>query len=323
MMHQKNYSDSKYGIISDMKNLNMKKCISAVVSFASFATLFAQEILIVSTSDVSIYEEGTSSVEFGAQTWRWSAAEDSAIPSSLKKNFVTYSDAKPFAGGKEIILTSCEGGWAIVDRAKKTARAWGVCGTEAFSIEMIGEDIVAVSGKDDKSRSGCVFLFDLKNEGKKARFVFDKPRGLYWDKDRSLLWVLDAGALSGCKLSRDKEGVFSLNRYKIISLVDRDTGLGCDLRPMPASTNTLLSATMKGVIRFVNLKKMSWHINSSTIPVDAVNSYDANIKGKSFFVRKRSDGSESDMLEKRMWGRRFAPFKKIKGASIRRARWVQ
>ena len=35
------------------------------------------------------------------------------------------------------------------------------------------------------------------------------------------------------------------------------------------------------------------------------------------------DAAGGNVLEKRMWGRRFTPFKKVKGDSIRRARWVQ
>jgi hypothetical protein len=80
---------------------------------------------------------------------------------------------------------------------------------------------------------------------------------------------------------------------------------------------------MKGAVRLFDLKKMYWCKNSTTIPVDHVNSYDTNVDGKAFFVRFPKDASGSDVLEKRQWGRRFIPFKKIKGGVIRRARWVQ
>ncbi len=169
-----------------------------------------------------------------------------------------------------------------------------------------------------------MYIVDLKDRSKYAgRFVFDKPRGLYWEEGKSFLWVLDAGALTGCRFSRASDGTFSLNRAKIISLVDRDTGLGCDLRPLSKYTNGVLTASMKGAVRLFDLKKMYWCKNSTTIPVDQVNSYDTNVDGKAFFVRFPKDASGSDVLEKRQWGRRFIPFKKIKGAAVRRARWVQ
>ena len=305
-----------------MKSESMKKCFFAVISMTAFASLFAREILVVS-SDISIYDEGDESVNLGSRVWGWSAANDASIPSSAKKNFVTYCEAKPAAGGKEILVAASEGGWAIVDREKKKAVSWGVCGKEAFSIERIADEVVAVSGRDDKSTSGCVFIINTKKGGKTSRFVFDKPRGLYWEDGKSFLWVLDAGALTGCKFARASDGTFALNRAKIISLVDRDTGLGCDLRPVPKYTNTVLSASMKGVVRFIDLKKMTWCRNSTTIPVDQVTSYGANVEGKAFFVRPKKDGSCGDVLEKRLWGRKFVPFKKLKGVSIRRARWVQ
>lgn len=305
-----------------MKSESMKKCFFAVISMMAFASVSAQEI-VVASSDISIYEEGDASVNLGGRVWGWSAANDASIPSSAKKNFVTYCEAKPAAGGKEILVAASEGGWAIVDREKKKALSWGVCGKEAFSIERIADDVVAVSGRDEKSKSGCVFIINTKKGGKSSRFVFDMPRGLYFEEGKSFLWVLDAGALTGCKFSRASDGTFSLNRAKIVSLVDRDTGLGCDLRPVPKYTNGVLSASMKGAVRFFDLKKMYWCKNSTTIPVDQVNSYDASVDGKAFFIRFSKDAAGGNVLEKRMWGRRFTPFKKVKGDAVRRARWVQ
>lgn len=307
-----------------MKILNIKNCLLAVACItAPIAPVMAQEI-VVAASDISIYEEGDASVNFGNRVWSWSAADDSSIPKQFKTHFKTYCEVKPVSGGKEFLVAASEGGFAIVDRETKKARKWGICGQELFSIEKISDDVVAFSGRDHKSQSGCVFIIDLKNRKKTAgRFVFDKPRGLYWDEEKSYLWVLDAGALNGCKFKRESDGTFSLNRVKIISLVDRDTGLGCDLRPLPKYTNGVLTASMKGAVRLFDLKKMYWCKNSTTIPVDHVNSYDTNVDGKAFFVRFPKDASGSDVLEKRQWGRRFIPFKKIKGAAVRRARWVQ
>lgn len=307
-----------------MKILNIKNCLLAVACItAPIAPVMAQEI-VVAASDISIYEEGDASVNLGNRVWSWSAADDASIPSRFKVHFKTYCEVKPVDGGKEFLVAASEGGWAIVDRETKKARKWGICGEELFTIEKISDDVIAFSGRDHKSRSGCVFIIDLKNRKKTAgRFVFDKPRGLYWEEGKSFLWVLDAGALNGCKFKRESDGTFSLNRAKIISLVDRDTGLGCDLRPLPKYTNGVLTASMKGAVRLFDLKKMYWCKNSTTIPVDHVNSYDTNVDGKAFFVRFPKDASGSDVLEKRQWGRRFIPFKKIKGAAVRRARWVQ
>lgn len=306
-----------------MKILNIKKCFLAVFCMTALAPTMAQEI-VVASSDISIYEEGDASVNLGNRVWSWSAADDSSIPKQFKVHFKTYCEVKPVDGGKEFLVAASEGGWAIVDRETKKARKWGICGEELFSIEKISDDVVAFSGRDHKSQSGCVFIIDLKNWKKTAgRFVFDKPRGLYWEEGKSFLWVLDAGALTGCRFSRASDGTFSLNRAKIISLVDRDTGLGCDLRPLPKYTNGVLTASMKGAVRLFDLKKMYWCKNSTTIPVDHVNSYDTNVDGKAFFVRFPKDASGSDVLEKRQWGRRFIPFKKLKGAAVRRARWVQ
>lgn len=306
-----------------MKILNIKKCFLAVFCMTVLAPTMAQEI-VVASSDISIYEEGDASVNLGNRVWSWSAADDSSIPKQFKTHFKTYCEVKPVSGGKEFLVAASEGGFAIVDRETKKARKWGICGEELFSIEKISDDVVAFSGRDHKSQSGCVFIIDLKNRKKTAgRFVFDKPRGLYWEEGKSFLWVLDAGALTGCRFSRASDGTFSLNRAKIISLVDRDTGLGCDLRPLPKYTNGVLTASMKGAVRLFDLKKMYWCKNSTTVPVDHVNSYDTNVDGKAFFVRFPKDASGSDVLEKRQWGRRFIPFKKIKGAAVRRARWVQ
>lgn len=307
-----------------MKILNIKNCLLAVACItAPIAPVMAQEI-VVAASDISIYEEGDASVNLGNRVWSWSAADDSSIPKQFKTHFKTYCEVKPVDGGKEFLVAASEGGFAIVDRETKKARKWGICGQELFTIEKISDDVIAFSGRDHKSRSGCVFIVDLKNREKTAgRFVFDKPRGLYWDEEKSYLWVLDAGALNGCKFKRESDGTFSLNRAKIISLVDRDTGLGCDLRPLPKYTNGVLTASMKGAVRLFDLKKMYWCKNSTTIPVDHVNSYDTNVDGKAFFVRFPKDASGSDVLEKRQWGRKFIPFKKLKGAAVRRARWVQ
>lgn len=306
-----------------MKILNIKKCFLAVFCMTALAPTMAQEI-VVASSDISIYEEGDASVNLGNRVWSWRTADDASIPSRFKVHFKTYCEVKPVSGGKEFLVAASEGGWAIVDRETKKARKWGICGQELFSIEKISDDVVAFSGRDHKSQSGCVYIVDLKDRSKYAgRFVFDKPRGLYWEEGKSFLWVLDAGALNGCKFKRASDGTFSLNRAKIISLVDRDTGLGCDLRPLPKYTNGVLTASMKGAVRLFDLKKMYWCKNSTTIPVDHVNSYDTNVDGKAFFVRFPKDASGSDVLEKRQWGRRFIPFKKIKGAAVRRARWVQ
>lgn len=305
-----------------MKNSNSKKSLLVLFMMTALMPAFAHEI-VVASSDISVYEEGEESLNLGKRVWGWNAAEDASIPDSSKVNFKNYCEVKPLAGGKEFLVAASEGGWAIVDREKRKAREWGVCGIEVFSIEKISDDVLAVSGRDEKSQSGCVFLIDLKNRNNVGRFVFDKPRGLHWEGSKSFLWVLDAGILTGCKFERASNGTFSLTRAKIISLVDKGSGLGCDLRPLPKSTNTVLSVSMKESVRFIDLKKMTWLANRTTIPADAVNSYDVNKEGKAFFVRLRKDGTGSDVMEKRMWGRKFVPFKKLKGVSIRRARWVQ
>ncbi len=198
----------------------------------------------------------------GRILWKWSSYSDDTIPAAAKADFAhNVAEAKPLNGGRQIAMVTCGGCWAILDRQSCKAVAWGLNQGWTHTIEVLPDDTVCVAATGGKGGS-AVFLYDIKGEKalqpkmqNAARFQFQNPHGLHWDGER--LWVLDDPGLHQCKIGRETDGRFTLERCKSWFFNEvADTDSGHDLRPIPGTDILVLSTNE--MILFFDIAKKQW-----------------------------------------------------------------
>nr|MCR5838224.1 hypothetical protein [Kiritimatiellia bacterium] len=238
-------------------------------------------------------------------------------------------ESKPFAGGAKIGMVSCGGRWAVIDRSKREAVAWGKCKGWAHSIELIGPDVVAVVSTGG-SGGNSLFLFDISGEAamnpskqKQSVLKFDSPHGLHYDGKS--LWLVDTPGLHRCSISRGADGAPVAKVEKTWPFAELGVIHGHDLRPVPRTS--LLAMTTHEKVLFFDMKAESWR-KDLFIEKQDVKAFDPAPDGKSFLVTMAKTRWWTDSLEKCTPGKAgeepaFAPSLVIPGAKIYKARWVK
>ena len=283
----------------------------------------AGEIVLCDQSGqtIDIYDAG------GSNVWRWCPKDDPGLPGGDKGAFLNnVGECKPFAGGTKIGMVSCGGRWAILDRARRAAVAWGWCKGLAHSIELVGPDVVAVVATDG---GNALYLFDVSGDAamnprkqRISKLPFDSPHGLHYD-GRSL-WLVDTPGLHRCSISRDADGTPVANVEKTWPFSELGVIHGHDLRPVPRTP--LLVLTTQEKVLFFDTKTESWR-EDLFIERRDVKGFDPAPDGKSFLVTTAKTKWWTDALETCTPGKdgeapAFAPSLVIPGAKIYKARWI-
>ena len=266
----------------------------------------------------------------GSNVWRWCAKDDPGIPGRSKQGFMeNVAECKPFWGGSQIGMVSCGGRWAVLDREKRHACAWGICRGWAHSIELVGSNVVAVVSTGGTG-GNTLFLFDISGDAamdpqkqKKSTLLFDSPHGLHYDGKS--LWLVDTPGLHRCSISRDAGGAPVAKVEKTWPFSELGVIHGHDLRPVPRTT--LLAMTTHEKVLFFDMKTESWCEDMFIERID-VKAFDPAPDGKSFLVTTAKTSWWTDSLEIYTLGKKcgesaFSPSLVIPGAKIYKARWVK
>ena len=271
---------------------------------------------------IDIYDAG------GSNVWRWCAKDDPVLQGGDKGGFMNnVAESKPFWGGSKIGMVSCGGRWAVIDREKRAAVAWGRSKGLAHSIELVGSDVVAVVTTDG---GNSLYLFDISGDAamnpyrqKQSALLFDSPHGLHYDGKN--LWLVDTPGLHRCSISRDAEGVPVAKVEKTWPFSELGVIHGHDLRPVPRTS--LLAMTTHEKVLFFDMKTESWREDMFIERID-VKAFDPAPDGKSFLVTTAKTKWWTDSLEICTPGKKgeaaaFTPSLVIPGAKIYKARWVK
>ena len=293
---------------------------------ASEARKAADEIVVCDQKGqtIDIYDAG------GSNVWRWCAKDDPGIPGGDRYGFLeNVAECKPFCGGAKIGMVSCGGRWAVIDREKRRACAWGRCGGWAHSIELVGSNVVAVVSTGGAG-GNTLFLFDVSGDAamnpqkqKKSTLLFDSPHGLHYDGKS--LWLVDTPGLHRCSISRDTDGAPVAKVEKTWPFSELGVIHGHDLRPVPRTA--LLAMTTHEKVLFFDMKTESWREDMFIERVD-VKAFDPSPDGKTFLVTTAKTKWWTDSLEVYTLGKKcgelgFSPSLVVPGAKIYKARWVK
>ena len=303
--------------------MNMKLTMSAAVVVMACVSA-ATEIVVCDQlkQTIDIYDDA------GSNVWRWTAVDDPGIPGKFKAAFAgNVAEAKSVDGGEKILMVSCGGRWAVVDRATCRAEAWGTNQGWSHSIELVGKDVVAVVSTGG---GNSLFLFDISGEAamkpelqKKSVLGFDSPHGLHYDG--KWLWLVDTPGLHRCALSRGKDGEPVAEVEKTWQFAPFGAADGHDLRPVPGTS--LLAITTNEKVLFFDMATEKWREDLFVERV-GVKGFDPSPDGKSFLVTTAKTKWWTDSLELCVLGENggkavFSPFRTIPGARIYKARWVK
>jgi hypothetical protein len=306
----------------------MKSIFIFAVSIMGAALVNASGIIVCDQSGdqaIRVYDASLPGESLGEAKWIWSGPKDTVIPSSMRRKFLgNLAECKPTADGKSILVAACSGCWAVVDRKTCKATAWGVNKMMSHSIELVGDDIVAVVATGGKYFAGLLYLFDIKGDKalspdkqNSTAFWFDNPHGLHWDPKTGILWVLDTPSLTPCAVSRSSNGKLILERLDAYSLVEKGVTYGHDLRPVPGTR--ILALTTHEKVMFFDMDKREFLDDRSIVKKD-VKAYDPRIDGKDLITTARTKWW-TDTIEIFEDGK-IRDFKKLPGAKIYKARWI-
>ena len=311
----------------DMKELIMKSCLFFAISVLGSTVASASDIIICDQAgdqSIRVYDASLPGDSLGEPKWIWSGPRDTVIPAAMRKKFLgNLAECKPTADGKSILVAACSGCWAVVDYNTCKANAWGVNKMMSHSIELVGDDVVAVVATGGKFYAGLLYLFDIKGDKalqpkkqNSTAFWFDNPHGLHWDSKTGILWVLDTPSLTPCSVSRAPDGKFILKRLDAYSLVEKGLTYGHDLRPVPGTR--LLALTTHEKVMFFDMDKRVFLEDRSIVKRD-VKAYDPGKDGKDLVTTARTKWW-TDTIEICEDGK-IRDYKKLPGAKIYKARW--
>ncbi len=179
--------------------------------------------------------------------WSWRANEEAGLPADLVPRFRTTADCKPVDGGAKILIASSSGGIALVERASGKVGFHATVGN-AHSIEWLPGDRIAVAGSTHRT-GNCVAIFDANTPAKELfRDRLYSGHGLYWDRERKVLWALGYDELRAYGLADWETAKPRLERKKTFSLPDES---GHDLSPITmGDSEQLIVTTNPSVWRF-------------------------------------------------------------------------
>jgi hypothetical protein len=311
----------------NMKELKMKNFLFIAISTFCAAVSSAADIIVCDQSgdqSIRVYDASLPGDTLAEPKWTWSGPRDTVIPASKRKKFLgNLAECKPTADGKLILVAACSGCWAVVDYNTCKAIAWGDNKMMSHSIELVGDDVVAVVATGGKFKGGLLYLFDIKGEKaispekqNSTSFWFDNPHGLHWDSKTGILWVVDTPSLTPCAISRAADGKFILDRLDSYSLVEKGVTYGHDLRPVPGTR--LLALTTHEKVMFFDMDKRVFLDERSILKRD-VKAYDPGKDGKDLVTTARIKWW-TDTIEICEDGK-IRDYKKLPGARIYKARW--
>jgi hypothetical protein len=305
----------------------MKSCLFVFAAVFGVTALSAADIIVCDQAGdqaIRIYDASLPGDSLGEPKWTWSGPRDPVIPASKRGKFLgNLAECKPTADGKTILVAACSGCWAVIDYNTCKVRAWGENKMMSHSIELVGDDVVAVVATGGKYYAGLLYLFDIKGEKAlspknqcSTAFWFDNPHGLHWDSKTGILWVLDTPSLTPCAISRAPDGKFLLERLDAYSLVEKGVTYGHDLRPVPGTR--ILALTTHEKVMFFDMDKRVFLDDRSIIKRD-VKAYDPRKDGKDLVTTARTKWW-TDTIEICEDGK-IRDYKKLPGAKIYKARW--
>ncbi len=222
---------------------NWKRIILSFLFMPVAAGLRADELILAGGDEVFIVDAAEAESGVVKKRWRWSGQEAAEIPEEARKEFHHLDECKPLDGGAKLLVCASNGGCALIERASGRV-LWRARSRNAHSLDLLPHDRIVVAS----SLSGDhLEVFDLKGS---AAPVFKTPlhsaHGVLWDEARRCLWALGFDELRRYTLANWEADTPSLTLESSHALPDPD---GHDLRPLPASTDLLLT-TGSGVFLF-------------------------------------------------------------------------
>jgi len=121
--------------------------------------------------------------------WQWRPEQSSGIPTAFLPKMATVDDCKPSADGKEILVSSSNGGIAIVSYPQGEALFYAAV-PNAHSIAALPDGLVVAAAST--TRDGNRLMLFERAHSDQPIFSLPLPgaHGVTWDDQRSVLWAL-------------------------------------------------------------------------------------------------------------------------------------
>lgn len=148
-------------------------------------------LLVAGRDEVFVLDMGKSGSAQPERVWSWSASDTSWLPENYLDKFRNISDCKSVNGGTQILITSSDGGIAVVDVMTKKAVFYAFIESARSADLMPYDKIVVVNSDDDNTMSNSINIFDYYSAERSLNtYPIPFGRGVVWDEDRQILWVL-------------------------------------------------------------------------------------------------------------------------------------
>ena len=221
----------------------IRLCCLLLLPLVSAAQIAAptQELIVCGRDEVFILDLGTrDAAGTPRKIWSWQAAGRADLPAEYHSLFRSTDECKPVNDGKQILITSSGGAFALVDREKKTVLGYGRA-VNAHSADLLPQGRVAVAASRDPrgAKGDSLILFDITQPGRELwRGELPSGHGVVWDAKRQVVWALADQEIKSYRLA---DWTTSTPKLTLIGTFVLPESGGHDLQPVPGTA--MLSVT--------------------------------------------------------------------------------
>jgi hypothetical protein len=146
--------------------------------------------------------------------WHWRPEESQGIPSAFLPRLATVDDCKPSADGKEILVSSSDGGVAVVSYPRGEALFYAAV-PNAHSIAALPSNLIVVASSVTKDGNRLILFNREHSDQPISSLPLEGAHGVTWDERRNVLWALGDKELLRLTLSNSNKELTVEKRYEI------------------------------------------------------------------------------------------------------------
>lgn len=169
--------------------------------------------------------------------WHWRPEESRGIPSAFLPKLATVDDCKPSAEGKEILVSSSNGGVAIVSYPQGEALFYAAV-PNAHSITALPHNLVVAASSVTKDGNRLILFKREHSDHPIFSLLLEGAHGVTWDDRRNVLWALGDKELLRLTLSNSNQELTVEKRYEIEHAGGHDLVLSKDGRTLFVTTSS-------------------------------------------------------------------------------------
>lgn len=169
------------------------------LSYSSYAQI-NNKIIVCGNDEINIIDLDSSKDTIPHIIWTWKASNAEDLPKEYRENYFNHIDeCKPIREAEEILITSSDGGVAIIDKKTKEVLFYTYV-ANAHSAALLPDNRIIVAGSTHKYGNRLVIFDTQKNDKILFEDSLYSAHGVVWDKVTKKVFALGYNELRAYNL---------------------------------------------------------------------------------------------------------------------------